>query len=109
MRSCRQAVLASGAAFLLLAASGCVTEIEKPLSQTNLFSVRSGDEIRLSWITRKGEEYQVWYSDTLGKGASWHVLPGCERLLGTGEQLEKTDHVSSGGQRYYRIVTKPAK
>lgn len=104
----KNAALAQSAAFLLLA-SGCVTEIQKPLAQTNLFTVRSGDDIRLSWITRRGEEYSVWYADALGKGAQWKVLPGCERLIGTGEQMEKTDRVASGGQRYYRIVTKPAK
>lgn len=86
----------------------CVTEVEKPLAQTNLFTTRSGDQIRISWVSRPGEQYSVWYSDTLGKGAQWKVLPGAERVSGTGDQIERTDQVPGGGQRYYRIVTKPA-
>ena len=107
MKPARNAILAAGVAFVLLTA-GCVTEIQKPIAQTNLFTTRSGDDIRISWASRKGEQYSIWYSDKLGGGGQWTVLPGCERINGTGEQIEKTDRVIGGGQRYYRIVTKPA-
>lgn len=102
----RLAALLLGVALL---STGCVTEIQQPLTQTNLFTARSGDTVALSWASKRGEQYAIWYAESLGGGSQWKVLPGCERLDGTGGTIEKTDRLPIGTQRYYRIVTKPAK
>ena len=102
----RFALLLAGLSLLV---AGCVTEIQQPLTQTNLFTARSGDTVALSWASKRGEQYAIWYADSLGSGTQWKPLPGCERIDGTGATIEKTDHLAIGQQRYYRIVTKPAK
>ena len=94
---------------LLLASAGCVTEIQKPAAQIKLFTTRVGDEVTLSWQTRPGEQYAIMYSETRGGGGHWTALPGCERIDGTGETLQKNDEVAAGMQRYYRLVVVPAK
>lgn len=97
--------------FVLLALSGiagCVTEIQKPVAKTALFTTRTGDQAVLSWQSKAGEIYAVRYSESREGGAQWKVLPGCERISGTGEVIEKTDEVPVGTERYYRLIIVPA-
>ncbi len=97
------------AAIILFSAAGCVTEVEKPLAQTALFTTRVGEEVTLSWKSKIGEQYSLWYAETRDANSRWNVLPGCERINGTGENIQKTDQVPAGVQRYYRIIIAPAK
>ncbi len=88
---------------VLLSLSGCVSEIVKPEREIVIMATRVGDEYKVSWQSKQGEQYVVWYSETLGKGSQWKILPGCEHVVGTGEFIEKTDHVPVGLQHYYHI------
>jgi hypothetical protein len=91
-----------------LALSACVTEIQKPVSEVALFTTRAGDQVGISWMSRPGETYAVYYAESRQSGVQWKVLPGCERVAGTGGTIEKIDHVPAGMPRYYRLVVVPA-
>lgn len=93
----------------LLCAPGCVTEIVKPATSVDLFSTRAGDKVALSWKTKPGETYAIQYASQLSGGGKWTVLPGADRILGTGRVHEMVDQVPGGQQRYYRIIVVPAK
>lgn len=94
--------------FAAFICAGCVTEIVRPAAQTALFTTRAGDQVALSWKSKLGEQYSIWYATSRESGSKWIVLPGCERLDGTGDVMQKTDQVPAGVQRYYRIVVAPA-
>lgn len=89
--------------------AGCVTEIQKPVTEAALFTTRAGDQVRISWQSKPGELYAIHYSASRQSGSSWQVLPGCERIAGTGGTIEKSDRVPAGTPRYYRLVIVPAK
>jgi hypothetical protein len=89
--------------------AGCVTEIEKPVTQAALFTTRVGDDVTLSWQSKAGENYAIRYAGSRSSGSLWEVLPGCERIAGTGEVIQKADKVPAGTQRYYRLIVVPAK
>lgn len=92
-----------------LALSACVTEIQKPVTEVALFTTRAGDQVGISWMSKAGELYAVQYAESRQSGVQWKVLPGCERVAGTGATIQKIDHVPPGVPRYYRLVVVPAK
>ena len=92
----------------VLALSACVTEIQKPVSEVALFTTRAGDQVGISWKSKLGETYAVHYAESRQSGVQWKVLPGCERVPGTGDTIEKVDHVPAGVPRYYRLIVVPA-
>ena len=92
-----------------LLGSGCVTVVERPVTQTALFTTRAGDDVTLSWQSRIGETYAIRYAESREGGAQWAVLPGCERISGTGGVIQKEDKVPAGTPRYYRLIVVPAK
>lgn len=99
--------LAGGVALIVL--TGCVSEIVKPEREIVIMATRVGSEYKVGWQSKSGEQYVVWYSETLGKGSQWKILPGGERVVGTGEFIEMSDHVPVGSQHYYHIEKAGAK
>ena len=98
------------AAGVCIVSTACVHEIIKPIADTRLFVTHVGDTAVITWQSKAGEEYSIWYANNPEQGlpATWQVLPGSERIAGTGGNIEKTDIVPGGVARYYRIVTRPA-
>lgn len=89
--------------------SACVTEIQKPVTEAALFTTRAGNDVKISWQSKPGEMYAIHYSESRRSGSQWKILPGCERVSGTGGMIEKTDRVPAGTPRYYRLIVVPAK
>ena len=89
--------------FAALLVAACVTEYEKPLTRVELTVTRSDDVVTLRWKTKIGETYIITYADSFGAGARWNALPGCERVAGTGDFIEKNDSVPINVRRYYNI------
>lgn len=102
------AVLLALAGFTL---AGCrtvrVIEEDRPLADTTLVVVQSEGLMRLSWQSQAGFGYSVWYADRRDAKARWQVLPGAERLIGTGATMEFSDPVQPGRPRYYRLQAAP--
>lgn len=91
--------------------SGCATKRvildEQPFSDTRLFVTRSADVVNLSWDSKPGMAYTLFFSDTRSARSKWSVLPGFDRIPGTGRRLEYTDRVPVGQARYYRLHAYP--
>ena len=51
--------------------------------------------LTFSITTEVGYEYAIYYEDP--KTRSWKVIPGCERIRGTGEQVEIRKKFNSRG------------
>lgn len=101
-----------GCAVAILIA-GCVTRREfkpdRPLSETRLFVTRADTSVTLSWESRAGVYYAVMFNSTRSATSPWRVLPGFERIAGTGQTLTFTDEVPLDQTRYYRLsVLQPA-
>ncbi len=84
---------------------GCVRVDVKPPGDTRLIVTRGGDFSTLTWESRPGMAYTVWFTASRGAGSSWSVLPGAERIRGTGSALTWRDRAT--GERYYRLVAQP--
>ena len=92
---------------LLMLSSGCVTEevINPDAIQVRLFVTRAGggEETHISWLSEKELIYTVLYADRLDAQAQWKTLEGAIQLRGTGKNIELTDRVPVGVDRYYRL------
>lgn len=92
-------VLISG---LLL--SGCVTVPgETKLAQTTLMTARAGNTAKLSWETKPGVYYTIFYAVSRKATSAWKPLPQATKLRGTGSTIEITDHIPGNQNRVYRI------
>ncbi|NLB65133.1 MAG: hypothetical protein GX803_01515 [Lentisphaerae bacterium] len=93
---------------LALAAGGCMTVREElqPVRETTLTTARSGDQITISWIGRKGMYYTVLYADSMSARSKWRALPDAVNIPGlvTGEPIVVHDRVRAGQQRVYRLL-----
>ena len=91
--------------------AGCrtvrVIEQDRPLADTTLVVIQSDGRMLLSWQSRQGLNYSVWYADRRDAKARWQVLPGAERMVGTGATMEVSDPILAGRPRYYRLQTAP--
>ena len=90
----RCSVLAS----LLIAVSvltGCSTPT--PPEHTPKLGIAQNSDGMLTFAitTEVGYEYAIYYEDP--KTQSWKVIPGCERIKGTGEQVEIQKKFNSRG------------
>lgn len=99
-------------ACLMITGTGCVTrrEIrpEKALSDTRLFITRSGDKVTLSWDSKPDRAYTIYYNTTRKARSAWKVLPGFDRIRGTGRTLMYSDRVPAEEPRHYRLQSEPA-
>lgn len=106
-RSCTLALI--GLALCL--GEGCrtvrVIEQDRPLADTTLVVIQAEGRMLLSWQSRVGIGYSVWFADRRDAKARWQVLPGAERLVGTGATMEISDPILSGRPRYYRLQAAP--
>jgi hypothetical protein len=95
---------------LLLAVTACATtrEIQKPVSENRMFVTRSGENVSLSWDSRPGLSYTVYYNQTRSARQPWKVLPGFDHIRGTGRTLSYTDRVPAGEERFYRLHSEPS-
>lgn len=95
---------------ICLCAAGCATvrEEQKPLTGTTLVVTRAGGQTQLGWASQLGWNYTVLYAERRDKGAAWKVLPGADRLRGTGGPISFNDRVPGGQSRYYRLQATPA-
>jgi hypothetical protein len=65
-------------------------------------------EFILEWPGATNRHYSVSYSDHLGSGSDWSILPGCSNLAGISGIMSCTDRTVSLPTRFYRIrVTTP--
>jgi len=98
------AALLAGA--VLLAGAGCVHEVVEPVRETVYVATRSGDDLTLTWVAKRGMYYNVFYSDRRGADARWTLHPRGTNLRASedGEQMELTDRVPNGKARFYRLV-----
>ena len=86
--------------------SSCVRlkQVEPPgPRKATLIVTRSADKAHLSWESKIGATYSVLYARGWDADANWKVLPGAERVLGTGAQISLTDKIPAGAQRLYRL------
>lgn len=92
-------------------AVGCATvRMEKqPVLETTLMVTRAGDETTLSWASDAGLTYVILFAEARDSKARWQVLPGAERVRGTGATVVWHDRVPSGTTRYYRLQGLPAR
>ena len=94
---------------LLLTAilSACVSE-PVPQSNTNLIVTRAGSSVNMQWQSETDKIYTVLYSDSLS-GAKWQILPGAQKLRGTGRLIQLQDNPPAGRPRYYDLHIELAK
>lgn len=94
-----------------LAGAGCksirVVEEQRPLAETTLMVTRAGDDMSMSWNTIPGALYAVFYADRRDAKARWQLVPGGERVVGTGSPVTIKDRVPAGKPRYYRVQLLP--
>ncbi|MBU0679672.1 MAG: hypothetical protein KJ626_16340 [Verrucomicrobia bacterium] len=97
-------------AMLILIAAGCVTEVTspEPLAKTTLIVTRSMGAATLSWASERGFVYTVLFADNGESRAKWMPLPGCERIVGTGNTIQFVDDAVTGPGRRYLIKTEVA-
>lgn len=97
----------AAAALCLLAGVACVHEVVEPVRETTYVTTRSGDQVTLSWVAKRGLYYNVFYADKRGPGASWTLHPDGINLRGVvdGQQMSLTDRVPLGTERVYRLMT----
>ena len=91
--------------------AGCATvRMEKqPVLETTLMVTRAGDETTLSWASEAGLTYAILFAEGRDSKARWQVLPGAERVRGTGSTVVWRDRVPTGKTRYYRLQALPAR
>ena len=96
-------------ALCMVSLVGCATVREeiKPLADTTLIVTRAGDQMTLSWLGETGITYTIWHTARSDARTPWKVLPGAERMRGTGQQVTWRDRVPSGQARYYRLQAVP--
>jgi hypothetical protein len=70
---------------------------------TTLLVTRAGDTAAIGWISKADYTYTILYSGGMSAKAPWQVVPGAERIDGTGEQINFTDKVPKDEPRYYRL------
>lgn len=104
--ACLQNKAALGAAIATILLTGCVSQVVQPARDTRLFVVSSGEGFTLSWQSQPKTLYSVWYTDRLEGQGSWRVLPGAERVAGTGRTIEIVDRAATS-RRYYRLSVVP--
>lgn len=81
-----------GAALLV---GGCSTPKE-PEHRPKLGVAQNSDGVVTFALTTKlGYEYAIYYEDP--KTMGWKLLPGCEAIKGTGEQVQVQKHFRSRG------------
>ena len=97
----------AAAVFCLVLGAACVHEVVEPVRETTYVTTRSGDQVTLSWVARRGMYYNVFYSEKRGPGASWTLHPeGINLRTATdGQQMSLTDRVPVGTERVYRLMT----
>ena len=83
-------------------------EVEAPLAETTMIVTRSGDTVNLQWASQPNMDYLVWYTDQRGTRGTWKILPGSERIRGTGKPVVIRDLPPRGQNRYYRVQAVPA-
>ncbi len=96
----------------VLLLSGCASQREivtdQPLSETQLFMTRAGEEVNLSWDSDPAMNYTIVYNTSLSGAKPWQVLPGHDYIRGTGRTITYRDRVPVGVNRYYRLQIVPA-
>ncbi len=106
-----KSILMAGACLGLLLTTGCVTEQINPEDdgrlETRLIVTRSGNEVNLSWRSRMHVVYTLYYGASRSSGAQWQVVPGAERVVGTGDTVYFKDRVPANQPRFYRIMAMP--
>ena len=94
---------------LLVSVTGCATqrvEIEdKHKDATRLYVARAGTAVTLAWDSAPDRAYAVFYNQTRNGKTAWRVLPGFDRIRGTGRRIQFTDTVPLNQARYYRLHT----
>lgn len=80
----------------VLALSGCTSTPELPEHKPKLGVAQNSDGIVTFAITTAvGYEYAIYYEDP--KTRSWKLIPGCDRIRGTGEQVQIEKKFNSRG------------
>jgi len=91
---------------------GCATKRvilnEKSNSESRLIVARSGSDVTLAWESEPSSAYTIRYSRTLGKKSEWRILPGFDRIRGTGRKVTYKVTVPVNEPRYFRLYTFPA-
>jgi outer membrane protein assembly factor BamB len=85
-----------------LSASADFTVAVVPLAVAAL--VLNGNEVEITWSSIPGARYRVEYQSSLSD-AEWLALPG--EVEAAAESAVKTDAMSAGGIRFYRILFLP--
>lgn len=67
--------------------------------------VRGGQEVQLTWQSRRGQVYNVLFTDSVGNNARWEILPGYVNMTGTGEDFRAVDYVPTHIKRRYKLDT----
>lgn len=79
-----------------LSLSGCKSTPDVPEHKPKLGVAQNSDGIVTFAITTEvGYEYAIYYEDP--KTQSWKLIPGCDRIKGTGEQVEMKKKFRSRG------------
>jgi len=76
--------------------TGCSSTPDVPEHKPKLGVAQNSDGIVTFAITTEvGYEYAIYYEDP--KTESWKLIPGCDRIKGTGEQVELQKKFNSRG------------
>lgn len=89
------------AMFLL---AGCVSKVvEQPHPPPLMIARNSEGVVTMQWDTKPGWYYTIFYQDN--PSSNWKVLPGANRLRGTGKPLNAQDRVDpKRSPRRYRVL-----
>jgi hypothetical protein len=87
--------------------SGCVqTPVysDQP-NPARLIIAKGTNGVNMQWKGEKGMEYALYYRDTVGVDTTWKLVPGFERVVGTGKMIEYSDTSPTAKTRSYRVHT----
>lgn len=105
MRGGAAALLVALALPLSLASCTTTREIveEEGRRETTLFVTQAGDTVTMQWKSEPGIQYTILFAENRGSQARWQPLAGAIRIPGTGSEIQWTDTVPRGAQRFYRL------
>lgn len=92
--------------------TGCATKRvilnEKSHNDPRLIEARSGGDVTLAWDSKPNSAYTIRYSQTQGRNSQWRIVPGLDRIRGTGRRITYNIKVPVNETRYFRLHTFPA-
>ena len=91
--------------------TGCVQSqafAEKP-EPSRLMISRGANGVNMQWKGLEGAFYALYYRDAGAADQGWKIVPGYERVAGTGALIQYRDTAPTARSRKYRVHTlKPA-